>query len=179
MNQIIFALIFSAFAIGTRLVDHAPNFAAIGALALWAGIYLPRKYYLALPVVVMLVSDSIVGFYDWRVMLFVYGSFVLMAVIGHYLKNYKGPAIVMSSLLGSAFFYVATNFAVWAFGTMYTHDWAGLINCFYLALPFFRNTLYSDLIYGFLFVGIYQMVTFYNPQKISALFFPILSRLKK
>ena len=64
MNQIVFAIIFSAFSIGTRLVDHAPNFAAIGALALWAGIYLPRKYSLALPVVVMFVSDSIVGFYD-------------------------------------------------------------------------------------------------------------------
>ncbi len=179
MSQIIFAIIFSVFSVGARLVDHSPNFAPIGALALWAGMFLPKRVGIALPLIIMFVSDSIIGFYDWRVMLSVYGSFALMAIIGHYLKNHKGPAIVMSSLAGSIFFYLTTNLTTWAFGTMYSHDWAGIINCFYMALPFFRNTLYSDLIYGIIFVGVYQATTYYSFGRIADLFSPRLLKLKK
>src|SRR3989338_1025844 len=168
MNQIVFAIIFSVLSIGARLMDHTPNFVPIGALAIWAGMYLPKRVGIILPLAVMFISDSIIGFYDWRVMLSVYGSFVLMVAIGRFLRSHKGPAIVMSSLLGSVFFYFTTNFAVWASGTMYTHDWAGLMNCFYMALPFFRNTLYSDLIYGVAFVGLYESAYYYVSSKKPA-----------
>ncbi|MFH0890797.1 MAG: DUF6580 family putative transport protein [Candidatus Liptonbacteria bacterium] len=159
MSRVVFAAIFVLFSVGARLVDHAPNFVPIGALAIWAGMFLPRKIGVALPIAVMLASDAIIGFYDWRVMLTVYGSFVLMAAIGRVLRGHKGPAIVLGSLAGSLFFYITTNFAVWAFGATYAPTWQGLIQCYYLALPFFRNTLYSDLIYGIIFIGIYEFAS--------------------
>ena len=43
-------------------------------------------------------------------------------------------------------FFLLSNFAVWAFGTMYPHNWSGLIQCYTMAIPFFRNTFASDLI---------------------------------
>lgn len=156
MNPAIFAIIISVFSFAARLVDHAPNFAPIGALAIWSGMFLPKRIGILLPLAVMFASDALIGSYDWRIMLSVYASFAITALVGYLLREQKSPAIVLSSLIGSLFFYLATNFAVWAFGTMYAHNWQGLIQCYYLALPFFRNTLYSDLIYGTIFVNAYH-----------------------
>ena len=36
---------------------------------------------------------------------------------------------------------------------MYAHTAAGLIDCYVAALPFFRNTLFSDLVYTALLFG--------------------------
>src|SRR6185437_14599650 len=39
------------------------------------------------------------------------------------------------------------NFAVWLFGTMYDKSFAGLLQCYTMAIPFFRGTLVSDLVF--------------------------------
>lgn len=40
-------------------------------------------------------------------------------------------------------FFLLSNFAVWAGGTMYAHTLAGLGQCYTLGLPFYRNDLVS------------------------------------
>jgi len=50
----IIAVMFMVLAGALRLVDHAPNIAAIGALAIWSGAYLNSSYKFSVPVVVML-----------------------------------------------------------------------------------------------------------------------------
>jgi hypothetical protein len=51
-------------------------------------------------------------------------------------------------------FFIITNFAVWAFGTMYAKTSSGLAECFLLAIPFFRNTMLGDFFYiGAIFGG--------------------------
>lgn len=55
----------------------------------------------------------------------------------------------------SVFFFVVTNFAVWLEGSLYPRTLVGLQQCFTLALPFFRNTLLSDLIYTASLFGLY------------------------
>jgi hypothetical protein len=153
-----FAILYAILGILLRLAPHEPNFAPIGALALWSGYYLPKRYSAFVPLMVMLVSDSIIGFYNAPVMISVYVSFALVALIGNAIRAYKSFAIIsMGSLASSTLFYFVTNFAVWTQSHWYAHTWDGLMWCYALALPFFRNTLLSDVAYGAVFFGAYAL----------------------
>lgn len=77
-----------------------------------------------------------------------WGSFGLIALAsnrwlhGGNLK--KGALLTLGS---SVFFFVVTNFAVWVQSGMYAHTWSGLVRCYTMALPFFRNTILGDAFY--------------------------------
>jgi hypothetical protein len=53
----------------------------------------------------------------------------------------------------SLVFFVASNFAVWAFSGMYSLDLAGLSQCFIAALPFLQNTVAGDLFWTAVLFG--------------------------
>lgn len=53
----------------------------------------------------------------------------------------------------SVFFYLYTNFGWWLMSGMYEHTLAGLLRCYYMAIPFFRNNLLGNLV--FVPAGIY------------------------
>ncbi len=157
---IILALIITGFAM--RLLPHPANFAPIGALALFAGLYLPRKWALIIPLGAMLLSDIIIGFYSWQIMFAVYACFAIVVGIGLLVrKNKKFSTILGGTILGSIIFFLVTNAAVWLFGTMYMHDFSGLMHSYYMAIPFFRNSLMGDLFYTGVFVGVAEGVMHY------------------
>jgi hypothetical protein len=157
-----FAVIFIAVLL--RLLPHPPNVAPIGAMALFGGVYLNKKYALFLPLVTMLVSDVFLGFHS--TMGFVYGSFVLSGLIGMWLRGHKkAPVILGATLFSSLLFFVITNFGVWLMGNlpagrqgMYPMNLHGLLECYVMAIPFFRNTILGDLFYVGLFFGGYEVV---------------------
>ncbi len=150
------------FGFAMRLLPHAPNFAPIGAIALFGGMYLPKRLAIILPLGAMLLSDSIIGFYSWQIMLSVYGSFALMGFIGLWLRRHKRFLFILGgTLAGSILFYLITNVAVWAFGTMYPHTLAGLMQSYVNALPFFRNTLFGDALYVTLLVGGFEAMRYW------------------
>lgn len=60
-------------------------------------------------------------------------------------------------LIGSVLFFIATNFAVWMFSGMYSQTAAGLGECYAMAIPFFRTSLLSDIVYGTLMFGAYEL----------------------
>ena len=156
---IVFLLIIVGISIATRLLPHPPNFTPIAALALFAGVYASRisKWYLLLPLGAMLLSDVFIGFYEWKVMALVYGSFLAIALVGLLVRKYKNFGTVLLGSLGSAIlFYLATNFAVWAFSGMYAPTFEGLMLSYTMALPFFKFTLAGNLIYTGLFFGAYE-----------------------
>jgi len=154
------AFFFIVAAVILRLVPHLPNFAPIAALGLFGGTYLNKKYALLIPVLVMLVSDYFIGFYNLWIMLSVYGSFLLIGLIGLWLKNHKTiPNCVGASIFGSIIFFLVTNFAVWAVpSSMYPHNLQGLLQSYIMGLPFFRNTLLGDLFYVGVMFGLYELV---------------------
>ena len=105
----------------------------------------------------MFLSDALIGFYDWKVMSSVYAGFAIMVLLGWWVKREKSvDNIILASLAGALFFYVITNFAVWATSTWYPHNLYGLLSSYTLALPFFRNSLMGDLFYGAAFFGAYE-----------------------
>lgn len=145
--------------ISARLLPHPANFAPIGALALFGSLYLPRRWALIVPLGAMMLSDALIGFYSSKIMISVYLSFILVSLIGLWVRQHKSFATVLGgTVLGSVLFFLITNASVWAFGTMYTHDFSGLMQSYYMALPFFRNSLLGDLFYTGVLVGVVETV---------------------
>lgn len=161
MKKYIIPILLIILGFVARLLPHPANFAPVGAIALFGGLYLPKKWAIILPLIAMFVSDIFIGFYTWQIMLSVYAGFALMGLIGLIVRKNKAFATVIGgTLLGSILFFLITNAAVWQFGTMYAHNFSGLIQSYFMALPFFKNSLFGDLFYVGVMVGgfeIYQI----------------------
>jgi len=141
-----------------RLFPHPPNFAPVAAISLFSGFYF-RRYFILIPMLIMLISDIFIGLYDWKLMLTVYSSFFLVGLVGICMRKNKSVAILAAcSISGSFIFYFLTNFAVWLFGPWYPHNFAGLTECFVMAIPFFKNTLMGDLFYSSVIFGCYEIL---------------------
>lgn len=147
-----------AAAVILRFLPHFPNFAPITALALFAGAKLPKKYALILPLLVMAISDFLLGGYH-STLPFVYFSFFISGLIGFWLrKNNKFGNIICASLIGSVQFFLITNFGVWLLDDMYPLTFAGLMESYTMGLPFYRGTFLGDLFYTGIFFGGYELV---------------------
>src|SRR5260370_32091912 len=128
-----------------RLAPHAPNVTPIAASAVFAGMVLrSRALALAVPVAALLVTDLVVGSYDWRIAGVVYAALALPALLARWGR--ARPVVVLAPLVlsSSLLFFATTNLAVWAFSGMYAHDLHGLVLCYVPALPFLWNTLACD-----------------------------------
>ncbi|KKQ41007.1 MAG: hypothetical protein US58_C0007G0018 [Candidatus Magasanikbacteria bacterium GW2011_GWA2_37_8] len=158
-EKIIIPALLVVLAITSRFIPHLANFTTVGAVALFAGLYLPKKWSLILPITIMFISDIFIGFYSWPIMLSVYTGFVLMVLIGLLIKDNKSIATVFgSTLLGGFLFFLITNWSVWVFSTMYSPTISGLLESYYYALPFWRNMMVGDMFYVTILVGGYELV---------------------
>lgn len=157
-----------------RIVPHPPNFAPVAAIALFSGFYF-RRYFIFIPIAVMLASDILLGFYDWKLMAVVYLSFILISLIGIVMRKNKSVlTLVGCALSGSVLFFLTTNFAVWFFAPWYSHNFQGLLQCYLMAVPFFKNTLAGDMFYTSVIFGCYEL--FAQP-KVVLRFLPKVSRI--
>ena len=144
------------FGVVMRLLPHPANLAPVGAIALFGGAVMPRKLGWWLPLAVMVLSDAVIGFYSG--IAFTWLAFLFVGLYGMSLRNRSNWFRVPLGALGSAvIFFVVSNFGVWLQGHMYAHTWAGLAQCFEMALPFFRNTFFGDFVYGWLLFGAYAL----------------------
>ncbi|MFA5021689.1 MAG: DUF6580 family putative transport protein [Patescibacteria group bacterium] len=160
-TKIIAAIFLVALGIVCRLLPHVGNFAPIAAISLFAGFYLGRKYVLPVLALTMLIGDFFIGFYSWPLMAAVYGSYLIIGLLASQLKKYKSfETIFAASVFASVLFFAVTNLAVWQFSPWYAKNLAGLSHCFIAALPFFRATLLSDLVYTGALFGAYEAVLF-------------------
>ncbi len=156
-RKILFVLIifFAIWAFVARLFPHAANMTPVGALALFAGVYLPRRWGWVAPIGILLVSDVWLGGYELPVMLSVYGSFVAITIIGAQLRQSSFVTRMIAGPLASAtLFFLVTNFAVWAATPWYSKNFAGLMTSYTLALPFWRNMFFGDILYTAIFFSV-------------------------
>lgn len=144
-------------AVIARLIPHPPNFAPIGGLALFSGSHFKKKIVLLIPLTAMFLSDIFLGFH--KTIPYVYVSFIIIALIGGLIKNSKWQSLLKASLISSVLFFLITNFGVWATGSMYQKNLGGLMQCYGFGVPFFRNTLISDLFYTFSFFYGYKFLS--------------------
>ena len=181
--ELLLLLLIVAIGVGSRfwLLDW-PNFKPVAALCLFGG-FLFRRYLFAVAagVLILLISDWQLGGYSWQISLAVYGSMLIACGLGWRikkrsdeqlgtpLKKWQLGGFAISSLIMSAVFFVSTNMAVWCFAGWYSPGLAGLAECFYAAIPFFRWTLLSDLFFTGALVAVYQAVCLFAENRLTAM----------
>jgi hypothetical protein len=110
----------------------------------------PLASYFASDVLIGVVSGHLEwGFYDNQP--FVYLAVAVNVVIGFYLRTHRSwPAIVGAGVVGGLVFFLISNFGVWVTADRAVHPATldGLLNCYILALPFYRNLTISTLAFS-------------------------------
>lgn len=175
-TYLVFALLILASAL-YRVWDNRPlGFAPQIAMALFAGAVIrDRKFSFLVPLISMLISDAIYevlfrnglsdikGFYSGQWLN--YALFTSITFIGFAINNKKIASIFVGSLAGVAFFFIASNFAVWIGGGWdinnlpYPKTFSGLMTCYAEAVPFLKGSLYATLAFGAVFFGGYAFFT--------------------
>ncbi len=148
------------------------GFSAVLAVALFAGFAeKDMKKTLLLPLVTVFLSDVLIqllfmmnlfklpGFYNnqWINYLLI----VSLTFIGMLFRKGKITGILAASILGPAFFFLVSNYIVWATqaSTMgYANNFNGLITCYTAGIPFYRNSVIATLIFLPSFLGLYQWI---------------------
>ena len=145
-----------ALDVAARLLPHAPGFLPVAASGLFAARML-RMPVLAVsaPAAPRARPGPALGADDWRISMVVYAAIAVPALLGMASRRWHGALPVVAAMLtGSLVFFALSNFAVWAFSSMYPLTLAGLTQCYALALPFLDKTVLGDLVWtGVLFGG--------------------------
>ncbi|MDB6040540.1 MAG: conserved rane protein of unknown function [Verrucomicrobiales bacterium] len=150
--NVIVGMILAAAA--SRFIPHPFNFSPIGAIALFSGTQLlDKRAAFLVPLAAMLIADFISGFHV--LIPFVYACFALSVCIGFWVRQKRSVArITTGAVIGSLIFFTITNFGVWLLLGTYPHSSSGLMACYLAGIPYFQNTVLSDLFYsGVLFGG--------------------------
>lgn len=146
-------------AVAVRLLTETPNFGAVAAAALFAGFYFrSRVLALFVPLTAVVVSDQFLGGYERLIMVAVYATGLAPVAFGWLLKTRPSVArLAAATVVGSLLFYLVTNAAVWY--VWYPHSWEGLARCYAVAVPFFKYTVTSDLLFAGSFFGLHALAT--------------------
>ena len=146
----LFILLFSLAFLERVAFDMGSNYELVTATMVIASIYLGSKHSTLLVLLVMFLSDLIIG--NSSIFIFTWTGFLIPALLATKLISKKSLSTKMMSgtLAGAAtvgFFFIWTNFGVWLTSTMYTKDIAGLTQSYINALPFLRNQAVSALLF--------------------------------
>jgi len=159
------ALTLTALGAIARLLPHPPNFAPVGSMSLFAGARLPVWQAYLIPMVLMAITDPILGaFYGVpaysKYQLFIYGSFLISVWLGRRLRGTESvPKIASFALLNSMQFFVFSNFGSWLWYQTYPRTLTGLADCYVAAIPFFGWTIAGDLVYTGVLFGLHAWLS--------------------
>ena len=162
---------FFLIAVAMRLVPHEYNFTAMGALGLFVGYYWSAGIGVLVSLAAMSVSDLVgqwlgipsMGAYSVALMLTVYVAMALSALVGKVIAAERLQRIpLFCKVPGGAFvatviFFLVTNFASWLDPQMgYEMSLLGLLQSYWLALPFATNNLVGNLFFSVAFFAAYE-----------------------
>ena len=155
MNRI---LILGIIIIGvmTRLMPHPPNFTPVLSFALLSSVYSKNNLGIFIPISIMLISDIYLGSHG--AIIWVYSALFVIYLFGYYfVKNISFKNILISSIASSFIFFIISNLGVWFIG--YPKTIEGFIQCYVLAIPFYKNTLLSVILYSSIIHVCYVFIT--------------------
>jgi hypothetical protein len=157
-----------------RVFFKIPNFNPLGAVALMGGVLFSSKILRwVVPMGALLLGDILLGlsspmYLDYMFsldFLFVYASFAAIILLGTFLsKNASLSKVLGGSIVAAVAFFLISNAGSWITMPEYTKDFAGLMNSYELAIPFFRATLVSQIVFS---LGIYLVYTLATSRKVA------------
>jgi hypothetical protein len=160
------AYLFLAFAVAVhaRFLPLPFSFAPVTAALLYFGARRPRRE-MWIPVLALAATGVYLslGVYHYPLsadLIITWVWYAGMILLGGMLATKASVVRVgATALAGSVSFFVISNFAVWAAGTMYPRTLSGLATCYVAGLPFYRNAFVSDMFFTALFFGIGYLVS--------------------
>ena len=173
-SYLVILAVLIALGVAGRLLPHPPNFTPMAAIALFAGFIFIKRYMAVIAVVsTMILCDYFafgslsVSWFGSKSMFVVYIALLFPIVFKNFLQRKLGVLRIFgAALASSSVFFLATNFAVWAFSPMYEKTLEGLVLCYTMAIPFFQNTVAGDLIWSGAIFGTYFALRNYSHLQI-------------
>lgn len=165
VKQILIILGLVTLATGWRIINYhfqvVPNLELVTTVSVLAAVILGWRSALIVPLATMAISDAIIG--NSPIFMFTWGSFALIGLGAMLLRklNTKPKSQILYSIgfaaTSSFVFFLITNFGVWTMG-WYPATWAGLGECFMMAIPFYRTMLIGNVILVPSAITIWQVV---------------------
>jgi len=136
------------------------GFSPVIAIALFAGMIIPeRRQSFIIPLMALLLSDVIIhilylqgafpyaGFYEGQWVNYL--LLLLMTGLGWWLKGRRTVNLLVAAVAAPTIYFLLSNLSVWigSDGVYYSKDLDGLISCYTLALPFYKNTLLATVLF--------------------------------
>ncbi len=173
-SYLVILAVLIALGVAGRLLPHPPNFTPMAAIALFAGFIFIKRYMAVVAVIsTMLLCDYFAfgslsaSWFGSKSMFVVYIALLFPIVFKNFLQKKLGVLRIFgAALASSSVFFLATNFAVWAFSPMYEKTLEGLVLCYTMAIPFFQNTVAGDLIWSGVIFGTYFALRNYSHLQI-------------
>lgn len=160
ISDILVFLLLVSIGVAGRWAQPEWCFTPTAAATVFAGWYFARLGVAALvPIAILGISDLALESHDnWGVMFFTYAVMTVPVLLGRWLRTSEGRTntavrLAICGLLPATIFWLVSNFAVWAFQSEYEKNWAGLVQCYWMAVPFFRWMLAGDVVYLALLLG--------------------------
>ncbi len=158
-DVLVFALLV-AIGVSGRWGQPQWNFTPTAAAAIFAGFYFSRVAIASLvPIAILVISDLLLPAHNSvAVMIVTYAAMTAPVWFGRMLRDENrgsGTAwkLALCGLVPATVFFIVSNFAVWAFQSDYEKSLAGLAECYWAAMPFYRWMLAGDIFYVAVFTG--------------------------
>ncbi len=171
---IIMILLAAAFRLmqSSNVFSFMSNVTPVGAIALFGGCYFADNWKAFLvPLLALFISDVLLNriyyFDHWTFFYsgayWIYGSFALMVMMGHFIKNVTFLNIAIAGIASAITHWLISDFGVWigggtdiTTGLLFTSDLSGLLKCYYVAIPFLRNMVVGNLVFCGLLFGCFE-----------------------
>jgi hypothetical protein len=149
---LVFALLL-AFGVIGRWAQPLWNFTPLAAVTAMGAFYfrgwLPA---ILLSASLLVISDVFLLPHDnWIAQIAVHVMAIIPLALGRAARNAEGWGRVgywaMCGFVPATAFFLVTNFAVWASKSLYPPTMAGLMECYYAGIPFYRWMLAGDVCY--------------------------------
>jgi hypothetical protein len=168
-----------------RVIPGRPyGFAPQWAMAIFAGAVIKdKKFALIVPVLSMFFSDTFYqilyssglsdmqGFYEgqWQNYL-LFGS---LTFIGFFIRRINFVNVLLASIAAPTIYFILSNFIIWGGwtgtrGLGRPKTWDGLILCYNDALPFFRTSLISTIVFSGILFGSFFIISKYSTRAVTA-----------
>ncbi|GAA4308982.1 hypothetical protein GCM10023149_03120 [Mucilaginibacter gynuensis] len=165
-NTVLILMILGAAAMRfvTYQVPFLSNFTPVGAIALFGGTYFTDKWkaYLV-PLTTLFISDTVINYLyssrleiDYSYSFWVYLSFAIMVFIGTLIKKASVVNVSLASLASVIVFWLLTDLP-WLIPGMYPNTLGGYATSLYNAIPFQRNMLLGDFVFGAILYGGFEI----------------------
>ena len=166
-NTVLILMIVAAGAF--RLVSYKypyvlSNFTPVGAIALFGGAYFTDKWkaYL-IPLLTLFLSDIALNYlYTFKLVLFYSGStwlylcFAIMVFVGSMIKKATVVNVLLASLVSVAIHWLIMDLP-WLYGALYPHTLAGYGQSLVAAIPFEKNMIMGDVLFGLILFGGFEL----------------------